>query len=229
MRKWLALAVALVAGVAWSLVSQGGTATASPSQCTHNYIGAHFDSVTVPAGQECSLRDSTVNGTVRVGPDSVLYVCGTTISGSLDATQSYVNVDDESTISGSVDLNASGVSNVFGEGNCDSQGGLGDYSSVLCPIRIGGSVSVENTPWWADEVGIGVCGDGIDPIVGSVTINHNRTNVELVYNTIYGSLTCLDNNPTPEVNHNRINGSIHGQCFGGGGTSTEVAAPLNKH
>jgi hypothetical protein len=226
MRRLLALAgVAVLAGVIIAVVSQSGSASAATANCTSSYTHRTFSSINVPPGAECALQSSTVNGTIRVSPNASLYVCGTTVTGSLDAEQAYVNVDHWSKIYGSVTLDQPGVEEVYGELNCGNtcdvrsstaspaceESGPADYSSVLCPKSIGGSLDITNAPYWANEISVGECG-GINPI-GSVDIIGNRAQVDLGNSQINGSLRCLNNDPDPDVYNTRINGSVHGDCF----------------
>jgi hypothetical protein len=220
MRKKLALIGAvLAAALSWIVVSATTSgATPVPTACSGLYSNASFTSITVPANTSCDISNSTVTGAVVVNKNASFKTCDSTIGGSLTATQAYVNIDNGTTIGGAVDLNQPGVAVSIGTAPCGITGGSSQYSSILCPSSIGGSVSVHGGPRNGLEVSIGEC--AMCPtlptrceamsIGGSVSIVNNQLPVEIDNSYIAGSLICVNNSPAV-VN---IADTVHGATVG---------------
>ncbi len=217
MRKPLVLVqVAAMAVAVWvATAPEAGSANpvpTTPTICNGLLSGPALGSVVVPSNAYCDLVNATVTGSVTVGSNASLKTCDSMIGGSLNATQAYVNVDNGTTIGGSVSLNRPGASlQMTGTVSCGEQGGLAEYSSILCPSRIGGGVSVHNGASGGLEVSIGECGP-INPIGGTVSIQNNQLPVTIENSNILGSLICLNNMPPAVQLLNTVHGTVIGHC-----------------
>jgi hypothetical protein len=206
MRKFLVLLAAVaMAALSWLVLAPGSSAVVtSPSNCSGSYTDATFTTIIVAPYSSCSISDSTVIGAVIVNKNASFYTCDSTIGGSVTATQAYVNIDNGTSVNGAITLTKPGSSEVGGESTC-SDYGPSEYSSILCPWHVGGSITVQGGLRYSNDVSIGDC--GYMTIGGSVNILHNRLLVEIFGTDISGSLICIDNWPPPEQADNYVAGA----------------------
>lgn len=206
MSKRIAFALAATGALILSFfVIAPAASGVSPLICDTEISGGTYTAVTVPAGDNCKLSNATVTGGVIVNKNAEFDSCDNAISGSVTATKSYVNIDNDTTIGGSLTLTTPGLAEVFGGSPC-SEKGLYDYSSYVCPSYVGGSVNVLKAPNRSSlEVSIGECGDM--QIDGSVNVQHNREFVAVDNSTIVGSLICVDNNPFAQAANVTVGGA----------------------
>jgi hypothetical protein len=211
--------IAVVVGVALAamLALFGVTASASNATpaaptaltCSGTYSNVTVSAVTVPAWASCIITNSTVTGSVTVNPTAEFDACNDYIGGSVNATQAYTNIDNKTSIAGSLNLNKPGATISIGGSPCTEKGPSA-YSAYVCPYYVGGSINVLNAPWsnylW---VSIGDCGDV--SVHGSVTIQGNRQYVEIEDATIVGALLCINNWP-PAQAYDVTVGGAHVGC-----------------
>jgi hypothetical protein len=219
MRKWKVL-LPIVAVAASVFVGPAVDANASTVFCTGPFSGTVNSSVIVPSGADCFMEGATIKGGVTVFPGAALETCFTTIQGSLNSTQDYLNIAQTTDIYGNVVLNRPGLV-MTGIGTCSSVG-PGEYASVLCPEFIGGNLTVMNAPANSQEVEVGGCNTIVlarpqapvsltsMQINGNVSIfgNHELVTVEGAY--IGGNLACFNNHPQAEQGGNVVKGAIVG-------------------
>jgi hypothetical protein len=114
--------------------------------CTAFVNGGTWGNVVVPDGEGCFLNGVTVQGSVKVGVDSDLYVSGGSIHGNLFASDSEdVETGDTlgpSHIYGNVSIDSSHF--VFFDSTIDGNASFtGNFLVVLVnPTHIGGNVSI---------------------------------------------------------------------------------------
>src|SRR5581483_10470765 len=128
-----------------------------PLICDTTISGGTYTSVSVPTGDNCKLSDATVHGSIIVNKKAEFDSCDNTIDGSVNTTMDYVNIDNDTTIGGSLILNKPGFSLSLGGSPC-SESGVSDYAAYVCPSYVGGSISVLKAPNQWLEVSIGECG-----------------------------------------------------------------------
>ena len=194
MLKRIAIILAVLAG---SLVAFGVTASASNASapnCTGYVSYTTLGSVVVPSGNYCEINSSTVTGSITVKPNASLVMCNDLVKGSINATQAYVNIDNNTEVDGSITLNKPGIP-FIPSGLCGERGSY-SATSYVCPNYIGGNLNIQNGPWNYLSLEVGDCG-WVD-IHGSFTISGNRQLVEAGYFNVDGSLVCLNNHPAPE-------------------------------
>jgi hypothetical protein len=209
--RLIILTVALAtAALSWMVISPASSqAQPPPTVCNGSYWGGTFNNLVVPSGDSCTLYNSRVKGTITANPNSELRTCGAEIKGSVNTTQSYVNIDWDTTVGGSVSLNEPGTP-MFNLISCTSVGPVDGYAAYICPRLIGGSLDVTNGVNSGQEVEIGDCGPM--NIHGSVNIIDNNLFVSMEDAQILGSLRCFDNDPTAEVFDSSVTGPTHGDC-----------------
>jgi hypothetical protein len=149
-----------------------------------------------------------VIGSVTVNKNAEFDACNVTVGGSVGATQAYVNIDNSSSIGGSLTLTQPGSTLSVGGSPCTEKGSY-EYSAYVCPHYVGGSVNVRNAPYNEYlEVSIGECG-GMS-IHGSVNVQGNRQYVEIDDANIVGALVCTNNWPPAEAFDVSVGGAVIG-------------------
>jgi hypothetical protein len=177
--------------------------------------------VVVPAGETCFLKDATVGGNVTVQPGGRLSILRSVIQGNVTSTNAGTDTTDvpfsvficNSKVVGNVTITGSASDVVVGGGpGCagNSIGGdvvltgnrfvqldynspnlQGRHCSLTVPCRIGGNVTVSN-----------------------------NKRAEIIYNKIYGDLTCRDNVCGLDERGNTVLGVRRGDCVSGSNPHT---------
>lgn len=187
--------------------SGDGAGALAPSTCTGFSVGQTFSTIVVPAGQNCEIDEATVVGSVSLGLNASFKTCASTIGGGITGTQNYVNIDNATTVGGSISLTRPGAE-IRGGLICATTETVEGYSVYLCPNHVGGSITVQNASRYSDEVSIGECGP-MD-VRGGVNLLHNSTETEVEDATIHGSVVCVGDNPTPELEDLSVGGAVTG-------------------
>jgi hypothetical protein len=170
-------------------------------------VTIHSD-VQVAPGGFCRLRNgAVVEGSITAGPDSLLSISGSTVTGSVSAVRSMVQITD-SRIGGNVVIDEPIPIPRF----------QGSSAPVVmsCGNDIGGSLVIRNAPtggggpFW-----IGAIGCAGSTIGGNVVITGNRAGpvggLSVRGNVITGYLYCAGNDPPP-FGGNNVAAQLIGQC-----------------
>jgi len=130
-------------------LTAGSASAGKPSPtltCTGVVSGGTWGNVVVPDGAECSLNGVTVQGSVKVGIGSDLYVSGGSVHGNLSASGSddveTGNTLGPSHIYGNVTIDSSYF--VYFDSTIDGNASFtGNFLVVLTsPTHVGGNVSI---------------------------------------------------------------------------------------
>jgi hypothetical protein len=167
--------------------------------------------VQVPPGGFCRLRgDTVVHGSVTAGPHSFLLIHRSSVTGSVQATRSTVQIT-ESRIGGNVTIDAP----------IPVPQSQGPNAPIVmsCGNEIGGSLVVRDAPSGSGggfNIG-GRCEShlGGSRIGGSLILTNNVVNpafgIALSNNTVTGYLYCVSNTPPPFGGNNAAGQKV-GQC-----------------
>jgi hypothetical protein len=195
----------MIKQLSWRLLMLAGmiaagacSAAAQTFTCISTLTPGSYNTVNVPAGQNCTLSSGTVTvaANVTVGPGATLTVTG---SGALTVSGSLLFVH-----SAGFNFTSSGPVNVLGSMSFD---GVGSEAKVDGEVFIGGTFSFINSgslTWVGINVG------------GNMLIQNNSGPITLEANTIGGSLVCTGNGtlPTNGGFPNTVGGNTVGQCKG---------------
>ncbi len=180
--------LAAAAAVPMAVASAEDPAPAPPS-CTITYGAVLKPSLSVVNGQVVCLAGTTVNGNVSVSPGGALKLDNGYVSGSIVSTQAAYLWVCGTTVRGSV--TAQSPTGFVRIGDLSNDDGLGCGGN-----NIRGSVSVLGG-MGGFEVGANQIGANLT-VNDNVGTSHVSTEYEIEGNYVGGALTCLRNQPLPE-------------------------------
>ena len=183
---WLSGALAL--GLSLSALSAPTVALAEERSC-RGTIGAQIvDNLRVPDGATCTLKGTTVKGTIKVETNAVLRAFDVRVVGNVQAEDARrVVVAEGSHVGGSVQVVQSAAANIR-----DS--------------RINADILLDDNSA-RNAVNRNVIG-------GNVQIFQNTGGVRIFDNRIDGNLQCKENSPRPVGDGNVVQGNKEDQCRG---------------
>jgi hypothetical protein len=217
-------------------LSGGDFTTAAITVCDGELSGGPYDNVEVPAGKECTLSGVSVTQSVRAFAKSQLFIFSSNIGGSVVARGSdVVQLEDETTIGGNVDVLGGGdinvdlascsVNNVTIQGNLSCVG-QNPGSPVInrfdpetnedgtvgpdAPVSVGGNVLLALNRMPANHVlnllRVTIGGNA------NVLLNVGVGSKIVHFNVVTGRLACVFNTPPFTGGPNTAATKI-GQCF----------------
>lgn len=186
--------VAMLATTLAAALVAGGAAPARAAFVCTQFISETTikDSLTVPAGVTCDLRNVVVRGSVTVEQGATFSAFDTEIRGSFAAT-------------GHAELD---LRDVVIRGNVTAiDGGSASFLSVQAraDMVVSGNVGFANQVVGAD-------------VQGSLTFSDNTqtddSSFQIRGNVVRINLICEGNSPEPQVSFNTVGGVATGQCAG---------------
>jgi hypothetical protein len=181
----------LMAPVVAVLAFAASLATAAPIVAEEftcrGEIGARtVDNLRVPDGAKCTLKGTTVKGTIKVQRRATLLAYGVRVIGNVQAENSRkVVVASRSRVGGSVQVVQSGIAKVR-----DS--------------RINGNILFD------ENSGLNVARRNV--VGADLQAFQNEGGVRIYSNRIDGNLQCKQNSPRPVGDHNVVQGNKEDQC-----------------
>jgi hypothetical protein len=145
------------------------------------------DNLEVPAGFDCVLDGTRVEGNVSVGDDASLFAVESSVGGNVQAQRAFFVEIIDSEVEGDVQVEDSGdviLEGSFIDGDVQLQDNAGDL--VVDTNDIGGNLQLQGN-------------FSFDPIL-------------VLDNFIEGNLECEDNDPRPDGGGNFVEGDRDGQC-----------------
>lgn len=182
--------------------------------CTKTYTGTVSGAVLVKKNSTTCIDDANVvsGATISVPAGAELVVTDSTVAGSIVATKPHAITICGSTFGGSINVSGATAFVLIGDG------GDGSTNSPCTTNTIKGSVTLSKNTGGVELGGDTVTGSttvtyNIAPTGGTPT---EDAATEIEGNQIGGALTCLKNNPAPENDGllNTVHGSRVGQCTG---------------
>ncbi len=171
-----------------ALATAPGPVAADERTCRGSIGARTVDNLRVPDGATCTLRGTTVKGTIKVERNAVLFAYGVRVIGNVQAENSrQVVVADGSRVGGSIQVVQSGVAKVR-----DS--------------RINGNILFD------DNSGLNVARRNV--VGADVQAFQNTGGVRIYNNLIDGNLQCKENSPRPIGSGNVVEGNKEDQCRG---------------
>lgn len=180
--------------------------------CTTTYTGTVSSAVVVKKNSTTCIIDANVvsGATISVPAGAELVVTDSTVSGSITATKPHAMTICGSTIGGSIYVSGSTAFVLIGDG------ADGSIDTPCTGNTIKGSVTLTKATGGIELGGDTITGSvsvtyNVAPNSGSPT-EDNATEIE--GDSIGGSLTCLKNNPAPDFDGQitTVTGARVGQC-----------------
>ena len=178
--------VATAAMVVSMLMAGGGTASAEERRCKGTIRSRTLDNVKVPAGKTCTLKGTTVKGTVKVSRNAKLYAIGVRVVGNVQGENTrWVEVRGGSRVGGSIQV---------------VQGDRG----FIKKVRVNGDILFDE-----QRRGVEVRRNKVG---GNIQLFQNTGGVIVKSNVVDGNLQCKENAPSPTGGGNTVHGSKEDQC-----------------
>ena len=172
------------------LVLLAGAVLASPAaaeerSCAGTIAGASLDNVRVPQGATCVLRDSVLNGTLKVERNATLRASNLRINGNVQGEGARLVEVEGSRIGGAYQV-------VQGQ------------AATLLTTAVKGTILVDSNAG-AIRLERNIADDNIQAF-------QNRGGVSILQNSVEGNLQCKANNPAPTGGGNVVQGVKEDQC-----------------
>jgi hypothetical protein len=143
------------------------------------------DNLRVPQNATCTLKGTSVKGTIKVERNATLNARGVRVVGNVQAENARnVVVTNSSRIGGSIQVKQGGAATVTS-------------SRIIQDIQFDA-----NRRYLKANNNVG----------GSIQVIGNSGGAEIFRNVINGNLQCKENRPAPTGGGNRVGGSKEGQC-----------------
>lgn len=178
------LALLVASGVIIALTSM--SASAEEFTCRGSVGAITVDNVRVPDGVTCTLRGTTVKGTITIESNATLRAQGVRVIGNVQAEDAArVAITASSRVGGSVQVVQSGVAKVSGS-------------------RINGDILYDDNEGAVKALK--------STVGGNVQAFQNTGGVLIRGNDIDGNLQCKENAPRPNGGGNTVGGNKEDQC-----------------
>lgn len=178
----MAAAAAMVASM---LVVGTGTASAEERRCTGTIGSRTLDNVKVPAGETCTLKGTTVKGTINVNRNATLYAIGVKVVGNVQGENARRVEVRGGRVGGSIQV---------------VQGGRG----FIKKVRVKGDILFDEQNRRVEV--------RRNKVGGNIQIFQNTGGVIVKKNVVDANLQCKENTPPPTGGGNKVHGSKEDQC-----------------
>jgi hypothetical protein len=178
-----AIAAAMTASV---LFAGAGTARAEEFRCTRTVGARTLDNVKVPAGKTCTLRGTTVKGTIKVNRNARLFAVGVRVVGNVQGENARrVEVRGGSRVGGSVQV-------------------VQGRRAFVKRVRVNGDILFDEQRRLVEA--------RRNRVGGNIQAFQNTGGVVIKNNIVDGNLQCKENSPRPRGGGNRVHGNKEDQC-----------------
>ena len=162
-----------------------GTASGEERRCTGTIGATTLDNVKVPAGKTCTLKGTTVKGTITVNRNARLYATGTRVIGNIQGENARLVDVRGGRVGGSIQV---------------VQGDRGFIKNV----RVNADILFDDQSHKVEVL--------TNNVGGNIQLFQNTGGVLVRNNVVDGNLQCKGNSPAPNGGGNDVQGNKEDQC-----------------